>query len=74
MTTSSQTEGRIPLALQALHTGQIQSIRAAATQYDVPYENTRQRRLNVPARSNIPANRLKMTPSEEELIVQNILQ
>jgi hypothetical protein len=38
---SSQTEGRIALAIQAFKQGQFKSLRAATETYNVPYSTTR---------------------------------
>jgi hypothetical protein len=70
---SAYQEGRILLAIQAIKQGQIQKIRAAAKVYDVPY-TTLYHRINgmTPRRDSTP-NSCKLSPYEEEAIVQYIL-
>jgi hypothetical protein len=70
---SSNQEGRIDLAKQAIKEGQIQSIRAAAEVYDVDETTLRYRIHGRPPRSDCIPNSRKLTPYEEEAIVQYIL-
>jgi hypothetical protein len=70
---SSDQEGRILLAKQAIELGQIQSIRAAADKYDVYFETLRRRVHGIPSRRDSPPNSRKLTSYEEEAIVQYIL-
>jgi hypothetical protein len=70
---SSDQEGRIDLAIQALELGQFESIRAAAESYDIKWERLRDRLNGIPARRDCPPNSRKLTSYEEEAIVQYIL-
>ena len=69
----SNQEGRILLAIQSIKEGHIQSIRASAMSYDVPY-TTLYERLNgkAPRRDSTPKSR-KLTSYEESALVQYIL-
>jgi len=69
---SSNQEGRILLAKQAIKLGQIKSIRAAGETYDVPWETLRDRINGLPSRRDSTPNSRKLTPYEEEAIVQYI--
>jgi hypothetical protein len=66
---SSNQEGRILLAKQAIKQGQIQSIRAAAASYDVYLETLRRRVNGIPSRRDSPPNSRKLTLCEEEAII-----
>ena len=70
----SQTKGRVSLALQAYICHQVPSLRAAAKAYDVPLETLRRQHLCVPSRTETLANSRKFNNSEEQLLVQKILQ
>ena len=70
----SQSEGRISLALQALSSSQIRSLRAAASAYDVPFATLRARHLGVPSRADTPANSRKLTDNEEQVLLRKVLQ
>ena len=70
---SPQTEGRISLALQDYQNHNIRSLRAAAKAYEVSFATLRSRHLGVLARADTPANSLQLTPSEEKVLVQRIL-
>src|SRR5437667_11080905 len=70
---SSQTEGRIVLAIQAFKQGQFKSLKAAADAYDVPYSTTRDRVNGHPARCDLRPANLKLTATEELTLVQWIL-
>src|SRR4051794_31698180 len=70
---SSDQEGRIDLAIQALELGQFESIRAAAESYDIKWERLRDRLNGIPARRDCAPNTRKLTSYEEEAIVQYIL-
>jgi hypothetical protein len=69
-----QQEGRISLAIQALISGQFNSIRATARSYDVP-RVTLQRRCSgiLPQRGSRAATR-KLTDNEEDLLEQRVLE
>jgi hypothetical protein len=70
---SSNQEGRILLAIDAIKNGHLKSIRQAAASYDVP-RATIQRRIHgmTPRRDSTP-NLQKLTPYEESALVQYIL-
>jgi len=70
---STNPEGRILLAIQAIKRGQIQSIRVAAESYDVPWETLRDRLNGKPARRDCTPNNRKLTSLEESAIIQYIL-
>jgi hypothetical protein len=69
----SNQEGRILLAIQALKLGQLQSIRAAAKAYDVPYSTLSTRLHGIACRRDMTPNLQKLTLKEEEAIVRYIL-
>jgi hypothetical protein len=71
---SSQTEGRVSLALQAYITHQIPSLRTAAATYDVPYTTLYRRHTGVLSRADVLANSRKFTNNEEQLLLRKILQ
>jgi hypothetical protein len=70
---SSKTEGRLSLALQALHDNQIKSLRAAANTYDIPFETLRRRHLGVFSRADTPANSRKLSNNEEQVLIRKVL-
>jgi len=70
---SSNQEGRIQLAKQALKLGQFESIRAAAASSDVSDTTLGHRIRGRPSRDDCIPNGRKLTPYEEEAIVQYIL-
>ena len=70
---SSNNEGRIVLAKKAIELGQIQSVSAAAEVYDVKRETLRDRINGIPSRRDCTPNSRKLTPYEEEAIIQYIL-
>ena len=70
---SSQTEGRVSLALQAYITHQIPSLRTAAATYDVPYTTLYRRHTGVLLRADVLANSRKFTNNEEQLLLRKIL-
>lgn len=69
----SSQEGRILLAIQAVKLGQFQTLKAAATSYDVP-RITLYNRINgmTSRRDSIPNSR-KLTPEEESALIQYIV-
>ena len=70
---SLNQEGRILLAIQSLKQGQTQSVRAAATSYDISKLTLRSRINRIPSRRDSLPNSRKLTPIEELAIVQYIL-
>ncbi len=65
--------GRLELAIQAVKTGQITSVRKAAQLYDVP-RSTLQTRLNgTKQRSTANPTKRKLTETEEETLLQWVL-
>jgi hypothetical protein len=71
--TSPYKEGRILLAIQAIKQGQIQSIRATAASYDIPYTTLYRRIHGTASRRDSAPNSCKLSPYEEGTIVQYIL-
>jgi hypothetical protein len=70
---SVYSEGKLLLALQAFKNGQFRSLRSAANTYNVPNRTLDGRYKGKPARQDcVPTNR-KLTPSEESVIIQHIL-
>jgi hypothetical protein len=72
-TLSLQHEGRVLLALEAYKAGEFKSHRAAAAAFNVKRHILDQRAKGVPPRAETPSPRLKLTSTEEETIVQYIL-
>ena len=70
---STEQEGRILLAIQAIEKQEIPSIREAARRFNVPYTSLRYRAAGGTNRTNTRANSHKLTQSEEESLVQWIL-
>ena len=71
---SSNQEGRILLAIQAIKERQIESTRAAAVLYDIP-ESTLCNRINgMTSRCDSTPNSCKLTSQEELAIIQYILE
>jgi hypothetical protein len=74
-TAATQTlsyEERFNLAIQAIQLSQVASIRAAAALYDIP-ESTLNDRLNGrAARKDAQVNNRKLTPTEEQVLLQRI--
>jgi hypothetical protein len=68
-----QHEGRLQLALQAYNSGQFRSYRAAAHAYNVKQQALSQRAKGILFRIETPPNCLKLTGTEEQMIVQYIL-
>ena len=60
----SQKEGRILLAIQAINSGQIESLYKAASSYDVSYGTLYRRYYGTPARRDSQPNSKKLTPIE----------
>jgi hypothetical protein len=66
-------EGRIQLAIKAYHNREIPSIREAARVFDLPWTSLRDRINGHQFRKDIRANGHKLTPEEEQLLLQWIL-
>ena len=70
---SSNQEGRILLAIHAIKQGQFQSVRAAATSYDIPRTTLRDRMRGMTSRRDSTPNFRRLTLYEESALVQYIL-
>ncbi|KFY68126.1 hypothetical protein V496_01281 [Pseudogymnoascus sp. VKM F-4515 (FW-2607)] len=70
---SSNQEGRILLAIQAIKLRQIKSVRAAAISYNVPSLTLFDRIHGMTSRRDSTPNLRKLTPYEESALVQYIL-
>ena len=70
---SSNLEGRIALAIQALQSNQILSVRAAATTYDVPNSTLQRRYSGARSRRETRPVACKLTQNEEDVLLQRIL-
>ena len=70
---SSNKEGRISFAKQAIKQGQGQSLQAAAESFDVTPTTLHDRIHGKPARSDCLPNSRRLTLYEEEAIIQYIL-
>ena len=62
-------EGRVLLAIKAIQTDQIPSIREAARQFNIPESTLRTRLAGTLLRSLTHANSHKLTQSEEESLI-----
>jgi hypothetical protein len=69
----SNSEGRIALAIQALSSGYCKSLRAAAAAYDVPYTTLYERHSGIRSRRETRSAACKLTLTEEEVLLQRIL-
>ena len=67
-------EARVNLALEALQSNRKLSLRAAAKLYNIPFSTLRDRHAGRPARCDTTPNSKKLTQSEEEAIVQYIIE
>lgn len=72
-TQPSNREGRIQLALSAYNAHQFKSLRRAADAFNVPSATLTRRYRGIPFRLESPANSHKLTTTEEQTIVQYIL-
>jgi hypothetical protein len=72
VTQLSSNEADVQLAILALNANQFQSKRRAATAFEVAEATLRRRRAGMPARRDCQPNSKKLTPREEEVIVQYI--
>ncbi len=70
---STNSEGRLLLALQAFKQGQFQSLRSAARTYDICPRTLGDQYRGIPARRDYIPNNRKLTPSKESVIIQHIL-
>jgi hypothetical protein len=70
---SSNKDGRLLLAIEAIKNGQIQSIRDGAEYFDVSSTTLACQINGRPQRRDCTPNSRKLTPYEEEAIVQYIL-
>jgi hypothetical protein len=68
-----QNKGRVQLALQACISGQFKSHRAAARAFNVKHHILSKRVKRIPFRAETPPNSLKHMSTEEQTIVQYIL-
>jgi hypothetical protein len=71
---SSETEGRISLALQAYTRTQLPSLRAAANAYDVSFSTLRIRHLGVLPRADSTVHSRKLSNNEEQVLIRKVLQ
>jgi helix-turn-helix, Psq domain len=69
----TQQEGKILLALQGIKNGQIQSIRAAAKLYNIPFSTLQERSAGTPSRVDIREHGYKLTQLEEDSLTEWIL-
>ena len=69
----SNREGRIQLALSAYNAHQFRSLRRAADAFNVPSATLTRRYRGIPFRLESPANSHKLTTTQEQTIVQYIL-
>jgi hypothetical protein len=65
-----QHEDRIQLAVEALHSGQIRSIRKAAAVFDIPKSTLHERVKGSTTRQESQVNSRKLRPTEEAALVQ----
>ena len=70
---SSPQETRIILALSAIQRDQKLSVRKAASIYQLPEATLRHRRAGRQSRSETRTNSMKMTISEEEVILERVI-
>ena len=67
-------EARLLMALEAIRKDKKLKVFAAAKLYDVPVTTLRRRRAGVPARRDTTPNSKKLTQSEEDAILQYIIE
>ena len=70
---SSSKERNLILALQTMKNNPKLTINAAAKLYEVPRTTLRRRHAGIPSRCDIPANSRKLTPIEESVLLEKIL-
>ena len=71
---STSKEAQIILAFEALQNNKDLSVLAAAKIYNVDRSTLRHRRASRPTRRDITPNSKKLTESEEEAIIQYVLE
>jgi hypothetical protein len=71
---SVTNEGDILLAIQAIEQSQISSIREAVTRYKVPNSTLRRRMNGIRSKSDWLSPTQRLTPSEEQVLVQKVLE
>ena len=62
-------EGRLELAIKAINTGQITSVRKAAHSYDVPRSTLQTRLHGIKERSSTNRTKRKLTETEESILL-----
>ena len=67
---STEQEGRVLLALEAIRNKQIPSVAAAATEFNIPRSTLRRRLAGTTNRSETRANNHKLSEIEEQSLVQ----
>jgi hypothetical protein len=67
-------EADIYLAILAINSNQVQSIKRAAAIFSVPESTLRDRRAGVTARHDCVPNSKKLTKLEEEVIVKHVIE
>jgi hypothetical protein len=70
---SSSKERNLILALQAMKNNPKLTINAAAKLYEVFRTTLRRRHVDIPSRCDIPVNLRKLTPIEESILLEKIL-
>ena len=71
--TNTEREGKVILALQAFNAGQFRSLRRAAQSFNVPHQRLSDRANKTKFRQETTPNYKKLTRTEEQTIVQYIL-
>lgn len=71
--TTVQKEAQLILALQAMERDKKLSLRTAASRYSVPLKTLARRQKGICSRADTIPNSRNLTPSEEQVIVQRIL-
>ena len=66
-------EKRVDLAVKAFREGQFRSANQAAQAYDVPQSTVSDRLRGLQSQRNVQINNRKLTPTEEESLIQWIL-
>jgi hypothetical protein len=70
---STHREGRIELAIKAIRSSQIDSLRKAARIYDIPLSTLSYRLCGRVARVDCQPNSQKLTNTKESVLIQQIL-
>jgi hypothetical protein len=70
---STQSEGRMALAMSAIDQNQFRSVQRAAETYDLVQTTLRRRHAGIPSRRDCTLNSKKLTDLEESVIIQHIL-